>query len=215
MFQEHGMHLHAMLSFKEEVILRRPIFFFVPGLLNLIPCKRTLVSTTNFLWNSYYPLVKSFLHEFPGMRPCYISLNCSTLVGDWQTNLSWCFSFAVTSRRHISLFRQIHSSFPCRSCWLLHGKIVIFAISDKFANIFSSLPFFYCVHFWAYGKALLLLIRNFLRNSWANWFFPIGTFRAQICLAARKLFSWLTLFVPTFAEQWEIWFERIVKKLQI
>ena len=73
------------------------------------------------------------------------------------TNLSWCFSFAVTSRRHISLFRQIHSSFPCRSCCLLHGKIVIFTISDKFASIFSSLPFFYCVHFWAYRKALLLL----------------------------------------------------------
>ena len=136
--------------------------------------------------------------------------------GRWLTNLSWCFSFAVTSRRHISLFRQIHSSFPCRSCWLLYGKIVIFAISVKFANIFSSLPFFYCVHFLGISKSLVTINSKFSEKQLSKLICPDRHVSCTNLQSGEKpFFSWLTLFVPTFAEQWEIWFERIVKILQI
>lgn len=163
------------------------------GLLNLIPCKRALVSTTNFLWNSYYPLVKSFLHEFPGMGPCYISLNCSTLVGDWQT----CRDVFHLLSPPVVIFPYFAKFIPP----FLVVHVGCYMAKLSFSRYRTNSPTFshlchccYCVHFWAYRKALLLLIRNFLRNSWANWFFPIGTFRAQICRAASKLFFLIDTF---------------------
>lgn len=142
------------------------------GLLNLIPCKRTLVSTTNILWNSYYPLVKSSVLTWIPRNEAVLYFVKLFHLSRWLTNLSWCFSFAVTSRRHISLFRQIHSSFPCRSCWLLHGKIVIFAISDKFANIFSSLPLLLLRAFLGISKSLVTTNSQFSEKQLSKLIFP-------------------------------------------
>ena len=93
-------------------------------------------------------------------------------VSRWMTNLSWCCSFPIISRRHISLFRQIHSSFPCPSCWLLYGKIVIFAISFKFANIISSLPFLLLRAFSGTSKSLVITNSKFSEKQLSKLIFP-------------------------------------------
>ena len=47
-------------------------------------------------------------------------------------NLAVMLLFGVTSRHHISLFRQSRSSFACPSCWLVNlGKISLSKLSFK------------------------------------------------------------------------------------